>query len=199
MYHLVNSCDLKFHNSDQSCPTRGFKVPYEEPCAQHWSAADIDGAYVGIRCHFETQRRVQISVRSRRPSPNGVFHQLTIWLLVQHTTTDMSARLCIEQPYGYGIEYFSAPNSLVRPFAAQAVVARAFGSVSWRGGEAGSRFRQGRQSCQVRRTMTVVHESSVLLLWRSATIDNRFGLLLELSRELAQLFERITNGRQGTP
>ena len=106
MYHLVNSGDLKFHNSDQSCPTRGFKIPYEELCAQHRSAADIDGAYVGIRCHFETQRRVQISVRSGRPSPNGIFRQLAIWLLVQQATTDVSARLGIEQPYGYGIGSF---------------------------------------------------------------------------------------------
>jgi hypothetical protein len=78
MDHPVNPRDLKLHSSDQSCPTCGFKVPHEERCGYHRNAADINEAYIGIRCHFEAQRRVQISVRGRRPPPDGILRQLAI-------------------------------------------------------------------------------------------------------------------------
>jgi hypothetical protein len=59
-----------------------------------------------------------------------------------------------------------------------------------------------RHTCQgivpSRRDPDRAAESSVLCLWWSATINHGFRLLLELSRELTQLFERLPNGRQGT-
>ena len=106
--------DLKLDYPDESrASSRRLQIPHEECCGQVRSAARIDEAHIGTRRHLEPQCRVQIPVGSRRPPPDGVLGQLTIWLLVQHTAADVSACLCIEQADRGGVGRL---RSLVRWF-----------------------------------------------------------------------------------
>src|SRR6516165_4924073 len=103
MDHAVGPCDLKLHSSDESSLPRRLEVPYEERGGQCRSTPGIDEAHIGTRLDFEAQCRIQISVRSGRPLPDGVLGQLAIRLLVQHTAADVSSCLCVEKPDRSGI------------------------------------------------------------------------------------------------
>src|SRR6185369_13192046 len=96
----VGAGDLKLDSPDEARPSpRGVQIPDQECRGHRGGSAGIDKAKIGTRL----QCRVQIPVRSRRPSPNSVLGQLTIRLLVQYTAADVSTCLCIEQPDSNGI------------------------------------------------------------------------------------------------
>src|SRR4030095_12307522 len=103
MDDAVGPCELEFDCADQLCAACRLEMPDEKRCGECWSAGRVDQAQSGTRRQLEAERRVQVPVGCRRPSPDVVLDQLARWLLVKHSATDVSPRLCIEQPDGGGV------------------------------------------------------------------------------------------------
>jgi hypothetical protein len=52
MDHPVSTSHLKLDGPNESCTSRGFKVPRKKICPECWNFAGIDKAELGIRRHF---------------------------------------------------------------------------------------------------------------------------------------------------
>jgi hypothetical protein len=94
---------LELDGADESCRVSRFELPDEERGGERRGAGGVDQAQARTRRQLEAERRVQIAVRRRRPSPHRVFDQLAIGPVMKHRAADVSARLSVEQPNGGGV------------------------------------------------------------------------------------------------
>ncbi len=107
-YHLrvntpVGPRVLELDGADESCRVSRFELPDEERGGERRGAGGVDQAQARTRRQLEADRRVQITVRQRRPSPHRVFDQLAIGPVMKHCAADVSARLSVEQANGGGV------------------------------------------------------------------------------------------------
>ena len=159
---------------------------------RHHRGRRIDEPNDALSPQFQSQRRIQVTVRRGRPSPHGILDQLAAgrWC---NNRRPMCARACV--------------SSKRSSMAASPVSCGAGSPVN-----CGSIMRPGNgvgppQLATARRAMRERDGapragpacSSRFTLWLTWTVDKRLRLLFHQFRELAQLLERLSNRGQRSP
>jgi hypothetical protein len=67
----VGSSDVELDRPDELCTTRGIEMPHEQCNGHGGGIAAIDKPDLGARGQRKPRRRVEVTVRGRRPAPTG--------------------------------------------------------------------------------------------------------------------------------